>query len=134
MAKPYAQDLRERVIAGIAAGYTQSEIAERLSIGRRTIVAYVKRMRERGHVKPEKFGGHKQHKLASHAEKVKKFIAAEPDQTLAELKEKLAAEKIIVGVSSIDRFLKASGLAYKKNAVRGGTETRGRGRGARRLA
>lgn len=123
MAKPYSQDLRERVIEGIQEGHTQSDIAEMLKIGRRTVVNYVKRWRTKGSVEPDKFGGHKKHKLASHAEKVKKFIEAEPDQTLAELKEKLAAEKIVVGTSSIDRFLRASGLTYKKNAVRGRAET-----------
>jgi len=89
-----------------------------LNISRRTIVGYVGLWRSTGQVAPKKFGGHKKHKLAEHAETVKALIKAEPDRTLAELQAELARGKIKVSKSALDRFLKASKITYKKNTVR----------------
>jgi transposase len=118
MAKPYSQDLRERVIEGIEAGYTQGEVALMLKVCLRTVNDYVKRWRTTGSVEPDKFGGHKKYKLADHAVTVKSLVKAEPDQTVVELQAKLEAAKIKVSASAINRFLKASKITYKKNAVR----------------
>ena len=134
MAKPFSQDLRERVIAAVEAGHTQTDVAAMLKIGRRTVVNYVKRWRTTGDVKPDKFGGHKKHKLADHADKVRALVDAEPDQTILELHARLEAEKIMVSASAVDRFLRASGLTYKKNSVRHRTKTQRRGGSSRRMA
>jgi putative transposase len=126
MAKPYSMDLRDRVIQAIEAGHSQSAVANILKIGRRTVVRYVEVWRTTGHVAPKKFGGHKKHKLAEHADTVQALVKAEPDQTLAELQAKLEKVKIKVSASAIDRFLKASKITYKKNSVRDRTKTRRR--------
>ena len=117
MAKPYSEDLRERVIEAIGAGHTQNAVAKLLKIGQRTIARYVDLWRRTGQVAPKKFGGHKKHKLAKHADKVKALIEAEPDRTLAELQVELAEAKIKVSKSALDSFLKASKITYKKNDV-----------------
>ena len=127
MAKPYSQDLRERVIEAIEAGHPQSEVARMFKVSRRTIVDYVKRWRTRGSVDPDKFGGHKKHKLAEHVDTVKALIKAEPDQTVVELQAKLEEARIKASASAINRFLKASKISYKKNSIRHRTKTRGRG-------
>jgi transposase len=124
MAKPYSQDLRERVIEAIESGQTQSAVAKLLKISRRTIVGYIDLWRSTGQIAPKKFGGHKKHKLAEHADTVKALIKAEPDRTLAELQAALAESKIKVSKSALDRFLKASKITYKKNAVRHRAKTR----------
>lgn len=124
MAKPYSPDLRDRVIKAIEAGHSQSAVAKLLKVGRRTVVRYVGMWRLTGQVTTKKFGGHKKHKLAEHADKVKALVKAEPDQTLAELQAKLEEAKIKVSASAIDRFLKASKITYKKNSVRHRTKTR----------
>ena len=118
MAKPYSPDLRERVIAAIETGHNQSAVAKMLKIGRRTVVRYVGLWRTTGQIAARKFGGHKRHKLAEHADKVMALVKAEPDQTVAELQAKLEEAKIKVSASAIDRFLKASKITYKKNSVR----------------
>lgn len=74
MAKPYSEDLRQRALEAIEAGHPQSDVAKMLKISRRTIVDYVRRWRTTGGVGPGKFGGHKEHKLAEHADKVKALI------------------------------------------------------------
>jgi len=124
MAKPYSSDLRERVIEAIEAGHTQSEAAVMLKICLRTVNDYVKRWRTTGSIDPGKFGGHKKHKLAEHADKVKAFIKAEPDQTVAELQARLEEAKIKASASAINRFLKVSKITYKKNTVRHRAKTR----------
>ena len=82
------------------------------------------RWRTTGSLKPDKFGGHKPYKLAEHADKVKALIKEEPDQTLVELQAKLEEAKIKASASAINRFLKASKITYKKNAVRHRAKTR----------
>ena len=124
MAKPYSQDLRKRVKQAIDEGHAQSTVAKMFKIGTATVERYMARWRETGSLAPDKFGGHMKHKLAEHADKVKAWVKAEPDQTLAELHAKLEEAKIKASVSSLDRFLKASKITYKKNTVRHRTKTR----------
>ncbi len=118
MAKPYSMDLRDRVIKAIEAGHSQSDVAKLLKVGRRTVVRYVGLWHATGHVAAKKFGGHKKHKLAAHADTVKGLVKAEPDQTIAELQVRLGEAKIKVSASAINRFLKASKITYKKNTLR----------------
>ena len=59
-------------------------------------------------------GGRRSHRLAEHAELVRRLVAAEPDLTLEELRRRLADEGIVIGRSSIDRYLTALGLTRKK--------------------
>jgi len=134
MAKPYSQDLRERVIATIEAGETQSATAKTFKISRRTVVDYVRRWRETGHLAADKFGGHKRHQLARHETKVRSMVEAWPEQTLAELQARLAKAGITTSVTSLDRFLRFIGLSYKKNTYRDRTKTQRRRRGSRRMA
>jgi len=116
MAKPYSQDLRERVIAAVDDGHTRDEVAAMLKIGTATVERYIRRRRRTGSLKPAKFGGYRRHKLEEHTKEVRELVDAEPDQTLRELCEKLAGLGIKVSKSALDRFLKASGLTYKKNS------------------
>ena len=134
MAKPYSQDLRERVIKAIDDGHTRDEVAMLFEIGIATVGRYVKRQRQTGSLKPDKFGGHQRYKLADHEQKVRERVDAESDRTLLELRDRLAADGIEVSKSGLDRFLRASGLTHKKNSVRHRAKTPGRGRGARRVA
>jgi putative transposase len=118
MAKPYSEDLRERVTQAVEAGHTHNTVAKMFNIGRATVERYMARLRQSGNLAPDKFGGHLKHKLAKHADKVKSLIKGEPDQTLAELQAKLEEAKIKVSISAIDRYLKSEKITYKKNSVR----------------
>jgi transposase len=134
MARPLADDLRRCVVRAVESGMTQVEVAETFGLGVRTIRRYLSRWRENGQFARGKFGGHKKHLLANHAQRVGKLVTAEPDLTLAALCERLAAAGIKVSTSALDRFLRAVGLTYKKNTGRRRTKApRGAG-GADRLA
>ena len=53
-------------------------------------------------------------RVSRHAELVKRLVATEPDITLEELRHRLAEEGVVIGRSSIDRYLTALGLTRKK--------------------
>jgi transposase len=114
MGKPYSNDLRERVVAAIEAGHTRKEVADLFSLALSTIGGFIKRKRETGSVRPDKFGGYKTFSLEPHADLVKEFVAEQPDITLAELQVRLAKENVKVSHSAISRFLHHIKLTFKK--------------------
>jgi len=119
MAKPYSDDPRKRAVAAIESGHRREEVAELYNLALITIGGFIRRKRETGSVSPAKFGGHKTFALAPHADLVKKPVAEQPDSTLAELKARLAKEKIKASQSAIFRFLRHLKLPFKKECPRG---------------
>jgi transposase len=91
MGKPYSDDLRERVVAAIEAGYTRVKVAELYNMALSTVGGIIKRKRETGSVSPDKFGGYKTFTLEPHTDK--ELVAEQPDSTLAELQVRLGKEK-----------------------------------------
>ena len=78
----------------------------------------MQRFRATGSIKPGDFGGHGKPKLAEHEAVVRELVEETPSATLLELQAKLNQRGVVVGKSSIARFLKRLRLSYKKNAVR----------------
>ncbi|MBV9741405.1 MAG: transposase, partial [Hyphomicrobiales bacterium] len=54
MGKPYSMDLRERVVAAVAAGLSRNRAAKQFGIGISTAINWVKRVDETGSVAPGK--------------------------------------------------------------------------------
>jgi transposase len=117
MGKPYSDDLRERAVLALEAGYTRVEVAELYSLSLSSVGRYIRRKRETGFVSPEKFGGYKRPALEAHTDLVRRLIAERPDSTLAELQAGLAKEKVKVSQTAIFRFVRDRlKLTYKKKA------------------
>lgn len=116
MAKPYSDDLRERVVASIEAGQTRVQVAKLYNMALSTVGGFIKRKRETGRVSPDKFGGYKTFALEPHTTLVEELVAEQPDSTLAELQVRLAKEKVKVSQSGISRFLYHINLTFKKKA------------------
>jgi transposase len=116
MAKPYSEDLRNRVVGATQDGVTIPEIAEQLGVSISSVVRFRRLQREMGSVSSAKFGGYKEYALAAHEELVRHLVAEQPDITLAELKAALAKEKVTVGQSSISRYLHHLMLRFKKKS------------------
>src|SRR5580658_5116030 len=112
MGKPYSDDLRERVVAAIEAGRTRVEVAELYNMALSTVGGFIKRKRETGSVRPDKFGGYKTFALEDHTARVKELVAEQPDSTLAELQAK---EYVNVSQSAISRFLHYINMTFKKS-------------------
>ncbi len=114
MAKPYSEDLRRRVVDAIDGGAIIPEAAEQCGVSISSVVRFLKLHRDTGSVGAAKFGGYKEFVLAAHEELVRSLIKEQPDITLAELKARLAKNKVSVGKSSISRFLNHLKLSFKK--------------------
>ena len=93
MARAYSQDLRERVID---AGTSARQAAERFGIGVATAIVWVRRARV-GERSARKQGQPRRSKLDPHRDYLLGLIAAEPDITIAEMRERLLSE---AGVSA----------------------------------
>mgnify|MGYP000306639914 CR=1 FL=1 len=119
MVRPYSVDLRERVVAALAAGASCRAVASRFDLSVATVVRWGQRQRETGSVAPGKYGGHKRHTLEPHRDLVHRLVAERPDRPVRELRAALAAHGIELNPESIRRFLHAEGLSFKKKRVRG---------------
>src|SRR5260370_19923440 len=114
MAKPYSEDLRRRVVEAIDGGATIPEAAEQCGVSISSVVRFLRLHRDKGSVRAAKFGGYKEFVLAAHEEFVRRLIEEQPDITLAELETRLATKNVLVGKSSISRFLIHLKLLFKK--------------------
>jgi len=114
MARPLSRDLRERIVWAVEAGSSRRAAAEQFAISESCAIKLMQRWERTGSVAPAAMGGKKPFALADHADQVRTLLAAQPDATLDELQAQLASQGIVVGRSSIDRFLKALNLTHKK--------------------
>ena len=111
MARPYSQDLRDRVID---AGLSARQAAERFGIGIATAIVWTRRARE-GERRARKQGQPKRSKLDPHRDYLLVLIEAEPDVTIAEMQARLLAEaRVSASVGTIWTFLDRAGLTFKK--------------------
>ena len=134
MAKPISDDLRAHVIDTVEGGATIPETAEQCGVSIRSVVRFLKLYRETGSIRPAQFGGYKDFTLAEHEELVRQLVAEQPDITLEELGIRLKGEGIVVGKSSISRFLHHLKLTFKKEPAGGRAGPTGRRRRARGIA
>jgi transposase len=119
MAQPYSIDLRERVVAAIAAGATMREAAIRFGVAVSTAVKWSQRHRRTGSVAPGRMGGHRR---AIVREKARPFIvmriAQKPDLTVRALQSELLAQGIEASRNTVWICLRSERLSCKKNRVR----------------
>ena len=114
MGKPYSEDLRERAVAAIEAGHTRESVAELFRLSLSTVGRLIRRKRETGSIRPDKFGGYKKHALHAHADRVWQLVSEQPDITLLEIQAGLAKDKVTVSQTAIFRFLRHGNLTFKK--------------------
>jgi transposase len=118
MAKPYSDDLRERVIRTVEGGSSRHEAAGQFGVSVSFVVKLMQRFHATGSFKPSDFGGHGKPKLVEHEAVVRELVEQTPSATLLELRRALLERGIQVGKSSIGRFLKRLRISYKKRFAR----------------
>ena len=123
----YSLDLRKKIVDEAEESGSARAAARRFGVSPSCAIGLVGRFRKTGSYAPGQVGGQKKRKLAGHEDWLHAVMAAEPDITLAELRERLAAEGIEISRQSINDTLHALGYRYKKNRARGGTRARRRG-------
>lgn len=132
MPRAYSMDLRKRVIEACDEGQTIAQVTERFKVSASFVNKLRQRRRERSTLEPKPHGGGRQPLLSpAHDEMLRALLAAQPDTTLAELRQKLG---IKVHLSSLWYRLQRLGLTFKKNAGSGRARARGCAPTARRLA
>jgi transposase len=118
MTRALSNDLRERVVAVVAAGASCREAASRFGVAISSVVKWSQRHRATGSVAPGKMGGHRKPVLGPHRAFIIDEIERDANLSLHRLKDRLAARGVKVSHNTVWQFLRREGLSFKKNAVR----------------
>ena len=86
---PYSMGLRERVLEDCDAGLASKEVAAKFRVSRSWVDRVKQRRRETGEVAPRIQTVFKKQALAGQEDRLRALVDANPDQTLAELREHL---------------------------------------------
>ena len=133
MAKPYSEDLRERVVAAVEAGATRQAAGDRFGVSDSSAIRWVQRWRSSGQLAAKRRGGGTSPREA-HAAMLLSRVAEQPDLTLDEWCVLLRERGVVTSRVSVGRFFDRHKVSYKKNPPRQRAGAAGRGRGARALA
>jgi transposase len=117
---PYSMDLRKRVLRAWDASLDAEGVAAKYEVSRAWVHRLVQRRRETGSIAPRKQTKFRERALAGREDRLAALIAAQPDATLAELREALPTT---AALSSIWRAIDRLGLTVKKNRTRRRTTT-----------
>lgn len=117
---PYSNDLREKIIRFFEnhPDYTQQEIADEFEVSRSFLEKLLQRWRTTqswGRLPP---GGGQPRTLQPHEPQIQALIAAQPDATLAELREKIqVSTQLAVSNATMCRALQRLQLPRKKRRI-----------------
>jgi len=123
--RAYSLDLRERIVAAVAAGEAQSAAARRFGVAVATVGNYLRLRRATGSLAPRPRPGGQPEIGPARYPALLTQMRADPDATLAQHCMTWAErEGQVVSVSTMGRTIARLGWTYKKN---GGRERAGRG-------
>ena len=135
MGAAHSSDLRDRVVAEVAAGRSRRQAAARFRVSPSSAIRWTELKEETGSASPCPRGGKSRSPLAPHAAWLLALNAKEGDLTLAQIERRiLEALGVATSEASIRRFFKRHRISFKKNAARRRAGSRGRGAGAAELA
>jgi len=112
---PYSMDLRERVARAWDASGDAEDVAETFGVSRAWVHRLIQRRRETGSLAPRQQTKFRSRVLAGQEQRLAALITAQPDLTLAELRDALETTAALSTLwLEIDRL----GLTVKKNRTR----------------
>jgi transposase len=116
----YSSDLRERVIAAARnTNLTQPEIAKTFSVSLSSVEDWLHTYRTTGRIKPLPFARGAKRMLQPHAQVIRELVAQQPDVTLGELCQRVAAKTgVSANPSMMCRELQILKLPRKKVTAR----------------
>ena len=118
MARPYSLDLRERVVAAVAAGESCRKVAGTYKVSVASVVKWSQRFRATGSAAAKRMGGTLPRSLAGERDWVLARLAAVPDLTLRALVVELGERGVVTSYGSIWRIVHDANFSFKKNSVR----------------
>ena len=129
----YSQDLRERVLRALVRGDRPTEIARRFEVSRVWVYQVRDRERETGVRSSFQIGGHRRSRLAEREQVLRGWIAAQPDLSLTELRQRLAQQGLSIKIGALWHQLNKWNLTFKKNLARRRARARRRAGGTARV-
>jgi transposase len=114
-----SQDLRERIVAARGRGHSAQDIARLFRVSKRSVERFWAMHQAAGSLAPKQRGGYRKSRLEKHDPKLRRWIKAQPDLTLAQLRERIERELgVQLGTTALWHRLERLGLSYKKNVAR----------------
>ena len=117
MPKAYSIDLRERVAGYVQSGHSCNMAAAHFEVSVSFVVKLMRALRDTGSLSPKPGGGRRHSKLAPHRSFLLATIEKNPDITMPEMADELAAKGTHVAPASISRWFIRNGYSVKKNAA-----------------
>lgn len=115
MSKALSVDLRERVVAAIAAGSSCRAAAVRFGVNAASAVRWAALVREAGSVAPAPLGGDwRSARIEAHAALILRLVDAKSDMTLREIQAELAKAGVSAGIGTLWRFFSRRRMTRKK--------------------
>ena len=115
MARSLSLDLRERVVRAVDEGASRREAASRFGVSAASAVRWCALARERGSSAPRPQGGDRRSQaLESQTGLIDALMDETPDQTLMELRDRLATRGVKTTHASLWRFFRRHGVTRKK--------------------
>ena len=103
-------DLRGMAVAAVVErGMSAAAAARHFGLGAASVRNWVRRFRERGHVRPDRQGGSAS-RIEPERERIFRILEARPAISVRKLRDALAAEGLVFGFGTVQRFLKRHGL------------------------
>ena len=118
MARAYSLDLRERVVAAVAAGESCRAVAATFKVSVASVVKWSQRYRATGSAAAHKVGGRRPYALQGEREWLLARLAEKPDLTLRAIGAELAARGIKVSHFAVWHFFVHEGITFKKKPAR----------------
>ncbi len=116
MAQYLSEDLRIRVIRAVEGGMSRNAAARRFGVSIASAVRWMAEYLRTGRTAPKPRGGDRRsERIEAQADLLMGAIEATPDISLAELRERLIAERgETFAVSTIHEFYRRHGVSFKK--------------------
>jgi transposase len=114
----YSQDLRDRVLQGLARGEGATSIARRLDVSVRWVYQVKDRYERDGERGARRLGGYRRSRIADLEGCIRGWLTERGDLTLAELSQRLAQQGVVIKTTALWHQLHKWGLTFKKNSTR----------------
>ena len=115
MGRALSRDLRDRVVAAVDGGLSCRRAAERFGVSAASAIRWRQLAVRHGTPAARPQGGDRRTaKIEDHSAFILEAIEQQPDPTLAELREMLAARGVSTSIATLWRFFARHGITRKK--------------------
>ena len=119
-----SEDLRAAAVAAVLhEGMSIRAAARRFALPQSSVGNWLKRFRERGHVRPDRRGGRRS-RIEPERERILRILEARPGLSMYGLRDALAAEGLEFHPATVQRFLKRHRLEREIRLARRRRERR----------